>query len=266
MSVPRSVPAQLNAKLRNARWCEAHRSCRRMQPWLSGAPPYSAHLPGGATAISMSPVPQWPIELRNTRALHGAITSILDEPHERWPKWALIPWQRSWAVYWLTPSGAALALSEREGVLFDRPTRFRFGPLVRFRTPTVEKRGRHRVRIDTVTPIVWTDNGRTTPVTCPTATNVANSLSTEFARRLAPSDLWYEWVRARVRVNLLERATQPAHVPIGGKYGTVSGWQGSLVLEVNATARWLLLVAERMGLGSRTAFGFGRVRVSEEPC
>ena len=57
--------------------------------------------------------------------------------------------------------------------------------------------------------------------------------------------------------------TQPAHVPLGDKYGTVHGWVGHVDLEVNASALWLLRAAEAVGFGSRTAFGFGRIVVEE---
>lgn len=40
------------------------------------------------------------------------------------------------------------------------------------------------------------------------------------------------------------------------------GWEGSCVVEVNAPARWMLECDALVGLGGRTALGFGRVRVS----
>ena len=212
--------------------------------------------------MTFDPFPTWPIELRNTRGLHGAVTTILGEPHGRWPKWALIPWENSWAVYWFTDAGMALATKTVNVPLYDRPTSFRFGPLVRFKNPKVLRRGRQQVQIDSVTPVVWTNNGREKSVTKPDASHLLNCLNGEFATRLAPSERWKEWTKDRVTLELVSRQTQPASVFLGDKYGVVHGWTGSMVLSVNATARWLLHAAERLGLGSRTAFGFGRIRVT----
>jgi len=64
-------------------------------------------------------------------------------------------------------------------------------------------------------------------------------------------------------LRLVERHTEARHVPIGGKYGTVSGWVGYVILDCNAPAYWLLKAAETLGLGGRTAFGFGRIKVTE---
>ena len=260
-----SPDAILRARLRNREWAAEHRACKSSHTWLAGAPPFHTHLPGGGMTISFSPQPHKPIELRHTRALHGALTAIQDTPHTRWPQWSLIPWGGGWAAYWFTDAGAALALTTRQAQIFDRPTAFRFGPLVRFRTPTVARRGRQRVRLTAITPVVIANSGRTNPVTCPTADNVASVIGNEFVNRLSPSAAWSTWARERICVNLVSRETQPSHVPMCGKFGTAHGWTGDIVLEVNATARWLLSVAERTGFGSRTAFGFGRIRLTEEP-
>lgn len=64
------------------------------------------------------------------------------------------------------------------------------------------------------------------------------------------------------RLEIVENETRAAHLTLGGKYGTVSGFDGWMVVECNAVGEWLLRVAETMGLGGRVAFGLGRIVVS----
>jgi CRISPR/Cas system endoribonuclease Cas6 (RAMP superfamily) len=68
-----------------------------------------------------------------------------------------------------------------------------------------------------------------------------------------------------MRISLVERHTQPSSLSLvgrGGKLKAMRGWVGHMIVDCNAPAHWLLEVAARVGLGGRTAFGFGRVRVS----
>lgn len=222
--------------------------------------------------MSFDPRPHWPVELRNARGLHGAITALRDRGHERFPAWSLFPYQNGWAIYFAsTDEARGWAASCVNGALWDRPTTFSFGPLVRLKSPVVPKRGRSLVRVDTITPVVTRSMGGTNPCTCPTTDTITGALAGELLYRLSPShrddapgeDVWSQWVRPRVAVELVERSTEPAHTPMGGKYGSVAGWQGHVVLRVNAVAYWLLLATERAtGFGGRVAFGFGRVRVT----
>jgi hypothetical protein len=55
---------------------------------------------------------------------------------------------------------------------------------------------------------------------------------------------------------------QESWVDLGGKVGTAKGFDGSFVVDANAAGHWLLEAAARTGMGSKTAFGFGCVRVS----
>ena len=232
------------------------------RPWSLGAPAPWTHIPGGACAISVTPHPKWPIELRNTRGLHGAISTILGElgeaHHTHFPLFALIPWKSGWAVHWNTEGGARLTGGTFEAALFDRPTRFHFGPLVRLRAPTGIRRARQRVRLDTVTPAIIRNDGGAVPCTRPTALSIVSALTGSYQWRLGIKHLRAE----DLCVELVDAATSPSRTPLGGKYGDVPGWDGSVTLDVNAPARWLLEVASRIGFGGRTAFGFGRIRVT----
>lgn len=271
---PESPSALLVKRACNARWCAEHRGCKRERPWLAGAPPYGTHLPGGAMTLAFDPAPAWPMELRNARGLHGALTALRGKPHERFPAWSLTPWGAGWGVYVADLAEARAWAGRRlSGTLWDRPTNIRFGPLVRWRAPDTPKRGRSRVRIDSITPTIVRSMGGKNLCTCPTADILRGALSGELLYRLSPThrhdtpdeDAWTQWVRPRVQLDLVERHTEPVHTPIGGKYGDVAGWQGYMIVDVNAVALWLLQATERAtGFGGRVAFGFGRIRVT--PC
>jgi hypothetical protein len=167
------VDTVLAERARNRAWAELNRGSKELRPWLAGQPPFNAHLPGVSMAIDIRPVPQWPIELRNTRGLHGAITSVLatelgrswtrggiDTIHDAHnPHWALRPWQSGWAIHWFHEAGPTMANRGFNTTVFDRPSEVRFGPVVRLRAPQVARRGRHRLELETVTPVVIRSDG-----------------------------------------------------------------------------------------------------------
>ena len=96
--------------------------------------------------------------------------------------------------------------------------------------------------------------------THPTAESLTSALVQYFPARLGlsvPHD--------SLRLELVSHETEPAHLPVGGKYGVVHGWEGRAVVEANAVGRWLLHCAALVGLGGRTAFGMGRVGVRDTP-
>ena len=66
-----------------------------------------------------------------------------------------------------------------------------------------------------------------------------------------------------VLLEMVDAETQPATVQLGGKFHGIRGWTGHVIVEGNAVARWLVQCAGLVGLGGRTALGFGRVRVME---
>lgn len=261
-----SRPARiLQTRDRCARWHEARGGKPGSQPWLAGAPPFDTHLPGGAMSIAIEPKPRWPIALRNTRGLHGAMTAALGIGHvPRWPTFALRMTDLSpsgWAVYWWHEAGAKLAMTTFEGHLYGKPATFTFGQLFRLRAPLVKRRGRRRLRIDTITPVCVVNTGRTTEHVKPTQGNLLGTLGGEWLHRFG---LQYIKERDLLRLEVVDvQREQAARVELGGKFGTVSGWEGSLVVETNAVGHWLLETAARVGMGSRTAFGFGQVRVTE---
>lgn len=256
---PRKILAN---RERNRLWSARNRGCRKPQPWLKGPPPIGPFLPGGGFALHVSPPPQWEVQLRNTRGLHGMVTQLLGEPHHpNQPGFTLIPLGRGvgWGVFVANEETAARVAGRTvSGVLFDREVTVSCGPLHRVKTPAVTKRGRQRIRIDAITPVCMrTDHSKRTHL-YPTQGNLHSTLSAWLPRRLG-----LDIPEEDVRLELVERQTQPDRVPTGGKYGVTVGWTGHVVLEVNAVAAWLFRCAETIGLGGRTAFGFGRIKVSD---
>lgn len=251
-------------RARCAGWAREHRNVHGTNPWLLGAPPFGALLPGAGFLLSVSPRPKWQIQLRNTRGLHGLVTELLGEPHDKtMPRFALVPSLHGvgWAVYALNESRAAeLAGHSVKGILFDRDSTITCGPLVRLKTPRIARRGRRLVQVDAITPVCVRNSTGGTHWThvIPTSGNLHSTLASWLPRRVG-----LELPEDNVRLELVSRDTQIQETPILGKHGTVRGWVGSCVVETNAVGHWLLKCAELIGLGGKVAFGFGRIRVSD---
>lgn len=256
-------PAKILAnRERCRRWAAVNRGCKNPQPWLRSPPPIGPFLPGAGFSLQVSPPPKWEIQLRNTRGLHGMVTELIGKPHHpTQPGFTLIPLGRGvgWGVFVSEyEDAAAVAGRSVSGILFDRPVTITCGPLHRVKTPPIGKRGRQRLRIDAITPVCMrTDHSKRTHL-YPTAGNLHSTLATWLPRRLGLTIPGED-----VCLEIVERQTQPDRVPTGGKYGVTVGWTGHVVLEVNSVAAWLFRCAETLGLGGRTAFGFGRIKVSD---
>lgn len=250
-----------NNRLRCQRWAAANRGVKRAQPWLVGPPPYEAYLPAAGVSISVSPNPKWPMVLRNTRALHGLMTALTDKPHlPNYPRWALVPLptQFGWGALFDDPAdGERLAGKHMSGVLFDNVVDVRLGALTRVKNPVITKRGRRLVRVDCLTPAIIRNSGKVS-YTSPSAENVKCSLAQLLRNRVGlvvdPDTLC---------MDLVKRETSAVNVVMGGKYPNVGAFTGGLLLECNAVAHWALKVAESYGFGSKVAFGYGRIRVSD---
>lgn len=259
-----AVNAERHIKRTTARTLARRRAANtndepKRNPWLLGAPAYGTHLPGGFLELYSDTPLKWPLEHRNLRGLHGAISAIADEGHDpEVPKFVLIPWHRGigWGVYFMGDDTLERMKSTRHQMrLYEQVLDVRFGSAIRPKAPVVEKRGRRRLRIDTITPVCTRHDG--VSHLRASGPNLLNTMCAWLPRRvgveIGPDD---------ARLEIVENETRAAHVQMGGKYGTVSGWTGSLVVETNAVAEWLLRVAEVIGLGGQCARGFGRIKVT----
>lgn len=248
------------ARKRNREWAEKHRNVRAHKPILLGPPPYDKYLPGAGMELKLKPPPKWPLEHRNIRGLHGMITALLEVPHENIPVFSLIPWSGGcgWGVYVRTEAYLKIASQQLTTRLFDQVLEAKFSPPWRLKVPKVSKRGRHYIQISSITPVsTRNDGGRNTHI-APTSDNIKNTL----VRHMSPR-LNLDIPQENVLVRMLKRSTEYEQIPLGGKFGTLYGWSGTVDLEVNAIARWLLEIGAVIGLGGRTSLGFGCIRVSE---
>lgn len=248
-------------RLRCARWYAAKTGgLGEQNAWLMAAPSFGPYLPGGGMELRIEPHPKWPIELRNTRALHAMLTELTGLEHNQVPPFAAVPWRcrSGWGIYVRDEQTARkLAGRTHDAVLFDKPVQVTTSLLFRLRTPAAPRRGHQQVRVDAITPICIRNDNSETTYTSPIAGNFISTLGRHLAPRLGLSLSTDD-----LRCEIVSKETQPETVPLGGKYGNVRGWTGSVVLEVNAPARWLLDCAALIGLGGRTAFGMGRISVS----
>lgn len=253
-------------RARCAAWYERKKAAkgeqRREDPWLLGAPAFPDHLPGGGFTLDFCPAPRWPLELRNARLLHGVMTALTNIPHhETMPMFTLIPinGRRGMWEVWIADEGVARRLANHSWPVqvADQSVLLRCGPLSRLRTPRVEHRGHQRVRVDILTPLTIRSMGGTLTRVNPTEGNLLSTLSAWLPRRLGLDGL-------RLRFELVEKQTETVRVDLGGKFGVVRGCSGYFVADVNAPCRWLLECAARgLGMGARTAFGFGRISVRD---
>jgi hypothetical protein len=130
------------------------------------------------------------------------------------------------------------------------------GAVVRLRAPALREPGRYRVTIDAVTPVSHMIAGRTRPVTQPSVDTMQRCAG-DLLQRLGLST-------GRMHIASVVCETTSERVDIGGHVRGIVGWVGRVVVECNAPAAWALSLARDAGLGGRTAYGLGRVRVSAE--
>jgi hypothetical protein len=255
-----------NNRLRCSRWAAEHRGVRSRQPWLLGEPPFESHLPGAGFEMWFSPSISF--DHRHISALHGVLTSLTGEHHPNNPRFSLVPWPRGcgWGVYLAEPETVETLAGTRHVVrLGTGSPELAFGKPVRIRSPRIVKRGHRQLRIDAITPVCVrhsTGEGNAYQIhTAPTASNLLSTLQFMTLRRIGLAI-----GEDDMRLRLVERHTQPSTLSLvgrGGKLKAMRGWVGHVVVDCNAPAHWLLEVAARIGLGGRTAFGFGRIRVTE---
>lgn len=228
----------------------------RKDPWQFPPPPYAEFLPGRGLGLTIMGRIRFPIDLRNARLVHGLVTACIGKPHTRpAPGFSLVPWSGGLGVYVHGEDWRELAGETIGAAIADQPVQARFGPVWRMRSPRV-RRGHQRVRIVAHTPVVIRNSGARW-LTDATADHLIGTLRSSLAERLGAA------VRTEdLRVEVLTSDVRVVSTDLGDKYGRIPGWQGTVDVECNAPARWLLECAARgWGLGGKTAFGFGRVSI-----
>lgn len=221
-------------------------------------------LPGAFATLGIEPAPKWPIEHRNVRALHGAMSTIIGKDHDATsPAFALIPSgiEGAWVVYLRNDEDVErLAGRAHRVVLFDHERSIAVGPPMTCSAPAWPT-GPESVRIWTRTPVVIRANHRGWRSThfAPTSDSLVAALTGLFQVRLGIEP-------KSADVVLISHNTIATPLPIGGKFGTVTGWAGEAIVRADAAGAWLLKCAARVGLGGRTALGFGRIGLEVLPC
>lgn len=231
------------------------------------AAPVLEYIPGGCVPIALEC--GYRFEHWQLASLHGMLTRITGPHAPNNPVFSLFPWGKGcgWAVY-IRDLDLARSIAMRTHIVEfnDRDQEFALGCLVRVKAPVV-KTGAWRLRITAVTPVHCRSAGGTVHYTAPTSNNLKGTLEAFTARRLGIKPEKHD-----VQVRLLDSTAFPDRVNLAGnghKLGEISGWSGSVDVEVNALGRLLLeCAALGMGLGGKSAFGFGRIKVQllEETC
>lgn len=231
-------------------------------------------IPGCVRAISIHPAPQRPIALRDTRALHGVLTGILGgHRSDGAPAFTLLPWSLEtscgWAVQFVEHDGPRE--SGHHISLFDESRILSLGPRMRLRLAP-RPAGPAMLCIDTITPVsirCTMPDGRSLYRVRPRPEHIVSALRS--GRRIATitGRDYRRDERESMRLTVLADATHVECTPIGnvraGSWsgGKIYGWAGRLVLQADETCTYLLRLAELVGLGGRTALGFGRFRLRE---
>jgi hypothetical protein len=195
------------------------------------------------------------------------VTALLRAEHRPMsPRFVLAPWPvgLGWRAY--IPElelGLKVAGNIHNGVLFRKPVMIRCSGLIRARAPQISGWGKQLVVVKTMTPIclrktVSSDRKRKHYRKEITVSNLLSVLSTWLPNRLG-IQLEDGCLDADVVALQMKREI----VPVGGKLGKVIAHRGVMVLRANGPTRWLLKATETVGLGGRSAYGFGRVIVSE---
>lgn len=243
-------------------------SLDRVRNWMAEPPPYDAYFQGGACEISVTPRPRtWGFYALGK--LHGMVSTVMGDSgvphHPRFPMFTVSLDGMGRPLLILSDNeGASVVANGRFPVEVDRrPGFLTVGPLRRLRTPTVFGRGPRIIRIHSESPVVVRRTVRKQMPghqggyhTTPTSENMAATIGSQFCERLGLG-----LAHHNTEVELLSNNTRGVKTYTNEKVRLTWGWEGTVTLRVNAPAEWLFRCAEVLGLGGRTAYGFGRVRV-----
>lgn len=220
------------------------------------------------------------------RLLHGALHRVLNVGHDldKTPFALVLPSQRERSLWMLTSHEDVierlLAWESPRVILGDdsEPHDLRIAERSRLRVPPPREPGQYRARVITAGPLVLKKTNRAI------AKSEASTRHGLYRQQLrtSPTELVgaLEHVASRAGVRL-DKHTVIARVilhdldeieggvRVGGHWqsgptrGHIACMVGVIDVECNAIGRWLLDVAALIGLGGKTAIGFGRVRVAD---
>lgn len=222
-------------------------------PWATDAHGPD-HLEAVGVALAVHPPP--PLTTTTLRHMHGAISRLVGRDHHaEMPAWALVPMSPSgWGLVIYDRADALRLVGEHAASLRSTPVRVVVGPaLVRLRAPGHLRAGRYRVTLESVTPVVHHRDGSTVAVVRPTVDTLRAAC--ELARKRLGVEVGQEHIES------VHCDVSTVRVPLGGHVGRLRAWEGCVTVVCNAAATWLLSCARHTGIGARTAFGLGRVRV-----
>jgi hypothetical protein len=194
------------------------------------------------------------------RHLHGLVSLLVRRSHDRnLPRWALIALPRGqWGVILHDPADAQrLAGTTHAVTVGERRTSVTLGHPVRLKTPADVQPGRYRVTVEAITPVCHKVDGGTRSNTRPGVETILGALSVAIQLSGARPV-------GRLHIDSIDLGTQADRVEVGGHVGACHGWTGRVTVLCNAPAVYALRLAESLGLGGKTAYGLGRVRVSIE--
>lgn len=268
-------------------------------PWR-GASPYDASgglvLPEAEVlSLSIAPLPPKRIGIAETYALHGMLTGLTDGAHDVvLPHWRLFPHPEGsgWAVVLFHGRHVRAIAGRHEATLFGRPVvldarapaidPFKMRHPSKLRLPSAVPAGRYVIAIATCSPVTIKVGGdrqgglgvSEEGLRATLAYSLPARVVSPFFPQGAPfsgddDSAEANLVRAMTRVSqekvplrVLHTDVHPARVACGPKFGVVFGWEGRVIVETNATGAWLLEAAAMVGLGGRTALGFGHIAVT----
>jgi len=232
--------------------------------------PSIEHLPITAVRLYGALEPQW--HSVYAYRVFSAITRAINVPHRpNVPTHCVIHERGSWwALLWpealdALPPRFRFVTRHRSG--FTDREWIRVGKeRYRLRAPLPVEAGQYRVRLVLLTPLAVraSSRGPNKRIRTDDLVDLRGPLSAVSNR--AGNYLHESLLHAQV----LARDTHTIDTELGGhvtrsdEHGKGTALVGSLVIECNAPALWLLRCAERIGLGSDTSRGFGRVRLEDE--
>jgi hypothetical protein len=206
------------------------------------------------------------VQPERTPWLHAAITAAHGLGHEPPGQsaamrnaWSLIPYDcdSGWAAVWWDPSdGIRLAMTTRPSRIGPTNCQLKFGAAVKIHTPPMRARCDHTIKLRAITPVSIARhvNKQRLEHDLPTDQTITHALHNIASKLRLRTD--------EIKAGIVSFEVRQERWRLKGKMGAVGGWVGDVTLRCTPTAAWLLDAASRgLGLGSRVAFGLGRIIV-----